>query len=274
MTYCVGIRLDAGLVFLSDSRTNAGMDQISTFRKMMIYEKPGDRFMVMLSAGNLSHQPERARDPAGREARQRRRRAADHLERHQHVRRHARAGQRGAPRVRAGRPVAEGQRHRLQRQHDLRRPDQGRGDAHVPGLLGRQLHRGHARDLLLPGRREQVRQAHPGPRADAGNAAGRSRQVRAGVDGLDAEVQPVGGPAAGPAGLPRRRAAQRRHGLHRRAQPLLPHDPQHLGPAPARGVRGHRRPALGRRRHHAPADDQSRRFEPMRKITHPGERIV
>ncbi len=54
MTYCVGIRLNAGLVFLSDSRTNAGMDQISTYRKMMIYEQPGDRFMVMLSAGNLS----------------------------------------------------------------------------------------------------------------------------------------------------------------------------------------------------------------------------
>jgi putative proteasome-type protease len=54
MTYCVGIRLDAGLVFMSDSRTNAGLDQISIFRKMMIYEKPGDRFMVMLSAGNLS----------------------------------------------------------------------------------------------------------------------------------------------------------------------------------------------------------------------------
>ena len=54
MTYCVGIKLDAGLVFLSDSRTNAGLDQINTFRKMMVYEKPGDRFMVMLSAGNLS----------------------------------------------------------------------------------------------------------------------------------------------------------------------------------------------------------------------------
>ncbi|MGZ5130120.1 MAG: peptidase [Caldimonas sp.] len=54
MTYCVAVKLDAGLVFLSDSRTNAGLDQISTFRKMMIYERPGDRFMVMLSAGNLS----------------------------------------------------------------------------------------------------------------------------------------------------------------------------------------------------------------------------
>jgi putative proteasome-type protease len=54
MTYCVGIRLDAGLVFLSDSRTNAGLDHIASFRKMMIYEKPGERFMVLLSAGNLS----------------------------------------------------------------------------------------------------------------------------------------------------------------------------------------------------------------------------
>ena len=54
MTYCVAMRLDAGLVFLSDSRTNAGLDQINTFRKMIVYERPDDRFMVLLSAGNLS----------------------------------------------------------------------------------------------------------------------------------------------------------------------------------------------------------------------------
>ncbi len=54
MTYCVGIKLKAGLVFLSDSRTNSGLDQISTFRKMIVYEKSGDRFMTLLSAGNLS----------------------------------------------------------------------------------------------------------------------------------------------------------------------------------------------------------------------------
>ena len=54
MTYCVAAKLNAGLVFLSDSRTNAGLDNISTFRKMMVYEKAGDRFMVLLSAGNLS----------------------------------------------------------------------------------------------------------------------------------------------------------------------------------------------------------------------------
>jgi putative proteasome-type protease len=54
MTYCVAVKLDAGLVFLSDSRTNAGLDQIGTFRKMMVYEVAGERFMIMLSAGNLS----------------------------------------------------------------------------------------------------------------------------------------------------------------------------------------------------------------------------
>lgn len=54
MTYCVAIKLNAGLVFLSDSRTNAGLDQINTFRKMIVYEKTDDRFMVLLSAGNLS----------------------------------------------------------------------------------------------------------------------------------------------------------------------------------------------------------------------------
>ena len=54
MTYCVGMRLNAGLVFLSDSRTNAGVDQVGTFRKMSVFEIPGDRMMVMMTAGNLS----------------------------------------------------------------------------------------------------------------------------------------------------------------------------------------------------------------------------
>lgn len=48
------MRLDAGLVFLSDSRTNAGVDQVGTFRKMFIFENPGDRMIVLMSAGNLS----------------------------------------------------------------------------------------------------------------------------------------------------------------------------------------------------------------------------
>ena len=54
MTYCVAMRLETGLVFLSDSRTNAGVDHINTFRKMRIWQRPGERVVVMLTAGNLS----------------------------------------------------------------------------------------------------------------------------------------------------------------------------------------------------------------------------
>lgn len=46
--------LDAGLVFLSDSRTNAGVDHINTYRKMSIFERPGERVLVLMTAGNLA----------------------------------------------------------------------------------------------------------------------------------------------------------------------------------------------------------------------------
>jgi putative proteasome-type protease len=54
MTYCVGLCLKDGLVFLSDTRTNAGVDQIGTFRKMTLFQKDKDRFFVLMSAGNLA----------------------------------------------------------------------------------------------------------------------------------------------------------------------------------------------------------------------------
>ena len=54
MTYCVGLLVDTGLVLLSDSRTNAGVDQINTFRKMATFQRPNDRVLVLLSAGNLA----------------------------------------------------------------------------------------------------------------------------------------------------------------------------------------------------------------------------
>ena len=54
MTYCVGLCLKDGLVFLSDTRTNAGVDQIGTFRKMTLFQIQQDRFFVLLSAGNLA----------------------------------------------------------------------------------------------------------------------------------------------------------------------------------------------------------------------------
>jgi putative proteasome-type protease len=54
MTYCVGMLLDEGLVFLADSRTSAGVDHISTFRKLYVFERPGDRVLVLMTAGNLA----------------------------------------------------------------------------------------------------------------------------------------------------------------------------------------------------------------------------
>ncbi len=54
MTYCVGLYLNHGLVLLSDTRTNAGVDHISTFSKMHLEEVPGDRVITMLSSGNLA----------------------------------------------------------------------------------------------------------------------------------------------------------------------------------------------------------------------------
>ena len=54
MTYCVGLKIDRGLVFMSDTRTNAGIDRISTFRKMHVWEEPGERVIVLMSAGNLA----------------------------------------------------------------------------------------------------------------------------------------------------------------------------------------------------------------------------
>lgn len=54
MTYCVGMMLDRGLLFMSDTRTNAGLDNISTFRKMAIWESSGDRSITLMSAGNLA----------------------------------------------------------------------------------------------------------------------------------------------------------------------------------------------------------------------------
>jgi putative proteasome-type protease len=54
MTYCVALRLNSGMIFASDSRTNAGVDQIATYCKMRVYEKKDDRVIVVLSSGNLA----------------------------------------------------------------------------------------------------------------------------------------------------------------------------------------------------------------------------
>ena len=54
MTYCVGLLLNDGMVLLSDTRTNAGLDNISTYRKMFTFEEPGERVIAIMTAGSLS----------------------------------------------------------------------------------------------------------------------------------------------------------------------------------------------------------------------------
>ena len=54
MTYCVGVKLDEGLIFASDSRTHAGVDNYATFCKMTVFDRQGDRVLVLLSSGGLA----------------------------------------------------------------------------------------------------------------------------------------------------------------------------------------------------------------------------
>lgn len=54
MTYCIGVLLDQGIIFASDSRTHAGVDNFAKFCKMTVYERHGDRVIVLLSSGNLA----------------------------------------------------------------------------------------------------------------------------------------------------------------------------------------------------------------------------
>ena len=54
MTYCVAMSVDAGMIFASDSRTNAGYDQVNVCRKMHRFETPGERALVVLTSGSLS----------------------------------------------------------------------------------------------------------------------------------------------------------------------------------------------------------------------------
>jgi len=74
MTYCVGMVLESGLVLMSDTRTNSGVDNISTFRKLFHWSVPGERMIAVMTAGNLattqavvSQLEERTKAPAERD---------------------------------------------------------------------------------------------------------------------------------------------------------------------------------------------------------------
>src|SRR5271166_5842891 len=83
MTYCVGLLVDTGLVMLSDSRTNAGVDQINTFRKMATFQA-NDRVLVLMSAGNLASNMFNAARVVGDSLRAIHARDADDLKEHGH----------------------------------------------------------------------------------------------------------------------------------------------------------------------------------------------
>jgi putative proteasome-type protease len=274
MTYCVGIRLNAGLVFLSDSRTNAGLDQISTFRKMMIYEKPGDRFMVMLSAGNLSI------SQSVREILQ--------VEKLDNGDDEPLTIWNATSMFDATRVLGSAVR-RVYQQDGPSLKASGI-DFNASMIFGGQI-KGEAMRLFLVYSAGNFIEA---TRETCFFQVGESKYGKPILDRVLTPATPLDEAAKCAlvsmdstlksnlsVGLPldllvyREGSFKRRACLHRRAQPVLPDDPQHLGPAPARGVRGHRRPALGRRRHHAPADGRAASASSRcARSRHPGERIV
>ena len=210
MTYCVGMLLDTGLVFLSDSRTSAGVDQISTFRKTTVFQKPGERVLVLQSC----RQP---RDHAGRD---------------QHAARDACKAAATAPNLMNVRSLFDAARCVGEALREVHRDDAealrsfavefnaslmlggqiaGRGAAPVQHLLGRQFHRGHRRDHLFPDRRVEVRQADHRSRDPPQQQPERGRQVRADLNGFDHPLESVGGPAAGPGHVKRDQQRVARH---------------------------------------------------------------
>ena len=174
MTYCLALRLDAGLIFLSDTRTNAGVDNVGTYRKLQVLRPAPDRVFVVQSAGQPGDHP---RDPGPGRSRPR------------HAGRAREPGHRVTPvRGRAvPRAVEQGGdgralRHRRagrQRHVHPRRPDRRRAPGHPPRLRGGQLHPGLRHDPVPPDRRGQVRQVPPrAGRAGARRPRRRRRRSR------------------------------------------------------------------------------------------------
>ncbi len=166
MTYCVGVLLDGGMVFASDSRTNAGVDHVSSFRKMTVYERPGDRVIVDAELGQpLGHaerdQPARAAARGAREAHANLWTAPSMFDVA------AMLGDCLREVKRRDGPLPHAEQHRRQRELHPRRADQGRAAAALHALPGGQLHRGDRRDAVLPDRRDEVRQADHRPRGQA-----------------------------------------------------------------------------------------------------------
>ncbi len=167
MTYCVGVQVDEGLVFLSDSRTNAGVDHVSTFRKMTFFEMPGERVIVLLSAGNLAI----SQSVTGL-LRERVNQAKASLLTTRTMSDAARLVGDAVRDVyhRDAEPLKE---HGIEFNPTFIIGGQIGGEAHapVPRVFRRQLHRDHGGHPLFPDRGIQVRQAHHRPRGEGRHPA-------------------------------------------------------------------------------------------------------
>jgi putative proteasome-type protease len=159
MTYCTGILVEQGLVMIGDTRTNAGLDNVSTFRKLNTFTVPGERVLMLATAGNLSvsqsvysllteglENPSLGEVETLAEGPDPLSRRAAHRARHPACARHRRQG-------------AGGREAPLRRVVPLRRPDQGRAHAALHDLCRGQLHRMRAGRAVPADRRAQIRQA-------------------------------------------------------------------------------------------------------------------
>ena len=206
MTYCIGMSLDEGLVLVSDSRTNAGIDKIARFEKMRVFEKPGERVLVALSAGNLSVTQN----------------ALNLLEMRARQDPQATSLWNVASMFEAARLLGDAMRE--VREHDEKYLREQNIDAVASFILGGQIAGEDPRLFLVysegnfiealndtpvfPDRRDQVRQADPGPHDRARFVADRWRQVRADLLRCHHPFEPFRRRADRPAGLPRRQPAR------------------------------------------------------------------
>ncbi len=260
MTYCVAMCVDEGLVFLSDTRTNAGVDHISTARKMSVFEQPGERVLVLLAAGNLSLTQGRAArafrtvGSAGPYA----------LERADDGRCRACGRPRGARRSSARSGRAARLRRRLQLQLHS-------GWTNCAGHVGRAGASSAEQDGAAPIPRPRlymiyaagnfIEASSVNPYFQIGESkygkpiidrvlvpqtpARRSRQMRAGLDGLDVALESVGRFAARSAGVRKGRAARDAFRDRYARQYVLPDDSPHVGRAAAPGVQRDSGPPTG-----------------------------
>ena len=236
MTYCCGVLVRDGLVMIADTRTNAGLDNVSTFRKLHIFSKPGERIMAIASAGNLaisqsvlSTLTEGIEDPHTGE-----------VETLMNAPTMFQAAQRIGRAIRSVH-ATEGDALRsedvsLRRLVPVRRPDQGLADAAVHGLHRRQFHRMHHRHALPADRRAQIRQAGARPRHALRRRTVRGAEDQPDLDGFDDALQSRRRPADRRAGGARGCLRGRPQSPHRGGRALFPRSAFALVGGAARGA--------------------------------------